>query len=165
MTEFIEAVPSDAPRLGAFLRKAWKEAGPGALGWTGAKDANMEEIASEAFLSGLLAEPTTKVFAAQDAGEFLGVAVLRRLEATVGELAGIIVLESRTGEGVGRSLLAAVLEHARADGTKEIVVRTEAANNRALRFYQGFGFDIVDRGPEDVQGAKVNLVTLRCRLD
>lgn len=164
MNEVLEPTSIDAPRLAAFLKRAWKEAGPGALGWTGATDATLDEIASEDFLGALLTSPATTVLAAEDAGEIIGVAVLRRIEATVDELAGIILLESRTGEGVGRSLLAAVLKHARARGTKEIVVRTEAANDRALRFYQRSGFVVVDSGSETVQGTKVNLVTLRCRL-
>ncbi len=164
MTEVLEPAAADASRLAAFLKRAWSEAGPGALGWTGATDATMDEIASEDFLAALLTNPQTTVLAAEEAGEIIGVAVLRRSQATVDELAGILLLESRTGEGVGRSLLAAALERSRARGTKEIVVRTEAANERALRFYRRSGFVVVDSGPEVVGGTQVNLVTLRYRL-
>ncbi len=165
MTQIIAPSPSDVPRLSAFLREAWKEAGLGALGWAGASDASIEEIAAADFLAALVAEPGTVVLAAEDAGEVIGVAVTRTVGEAVAELAGIILLESRTGEGVGRRLLAEAVERARADGASAIVVRTEAANERALRFYARAGFVPEARGIEDVRGTRVDLVTLRRRLD
>ena len=161
LTAVCELTRSDVPRLSTFMRKAWAEAGPGALGWTGATDASMQEIASAEFLEGLLANPKTRVLAAEDAGEIIGIAVLRREEGTVDELAGIILLESRTGQGVGRSLLQATLAKSQANGATNVVVRTEAANERALEFYQKAGFVVEGRGLQDVEGAPVVLVTLR----
>jgi ribosomal protein S18 acetylase RimI-like enzyme len=164
MTSVIDATATDVPRLSVFLRSAWAEAGPGALGWTGASAASVEEIASEAFLKGLLADAKTKVFAAVDEDRVIGIAVLRHLAEAEDELAGIILVESRTGRGIGRALLEAALERAQKNGTKEMVVRTEASNGRAIRFYQKLGFAIAGRGWEDVQGTKADLVTLRRTL-
>lgn len=164
MTSVIDATETDVPRLSAFLRSAWAEAGPGALGWTGASDASIEEIASEAFLKGLLANAKAEVFAAVEADRIIGIAVLRHIADSEDELAGILLLESRTGHGVGRALMGAAVERARQRGTKEIVVRTEASNDRAIRFYRKLGFAIAGRGWEDVQGTKADLVTLRRNL-
>ncbi len=165
LTAILEPALSDVNRLSAFLKEAWAQAGPGALGWTGATDATMAEIASNDFLTGLLTDPTTHVLAAEDAGEIIGVAVLRHAATAVEELAGIILLERRTGEGVGRSLLMAALERSRTRGAKEVVVRTEASNDRALRFYGHLGFAVEGHGLEEVQGTKVDLITLRRRLE
>ncbi len=150
--------------MGAFLKRAWKEAGPGALGWTGATDASMDEIASDDFLAALLARPGTHVVVAEETGEIIGIAVSRRIEGTVDELAGILLLESRTGRGVGRALLEAVLQRSRVGGAREILVRTEAANDRAVRFYQGLGFAPESRIEESVGGRQVELITLRRTL-
>lgn len=37
------ARPNDVPKLSAFLIEAWKEAGPGALGFTGATEEAIRE--------------------------------------------------------------------------------------------------------------------------
>ena len=88
---------------------AWEEAGPGALGWTGASDESMREIASESFLVGLISREGTRVFAAEDGAEIIGFAVARREDRSAVDIAGIIVLESRTPEGAGSALLEAAV--------------------------------------------------------
>ena len=165
MIAIVEPSGADVPHLSSFLRKAWAEAGPGSLGWVGASDVAVEELASESFLTALLAREDTRVLAAVAAGEVIGLAVLRRTNATSMELAGLILLESRTGQGVGRALLSATLERARSEGATDVVVRTETANDRALRFYQRCGFVIESRGLEEVEGIRVSLATLRCHVN
>lgn len=160
MTEVLEVASSDVPRLATFLKRAWKEAGPGTPGWTGATDASMEEIASEGFLAALLAKLQTHVLAADEAGEIVGLAVVQRVASGADELTGLMVLGSRTGRGVGRALLEAAVRLSRAEGARDLLVRTEASNERALRFYQDHGFVIESRGLVDVQGIRVELVTL-----
>jgi len=55
-------VADDIPRLGLFVLDAWRLAGPSALGWTGATDENIEEIASESFLQRFIGNPNLKAF-------------------------------------------------------------------------------------------------------
>ena len=57
---------NDDTRLSAFIIRAWKEAGPGALGFTGATDEAVGEIASVGFLSKLLKSPNVRVFVAEE---------------------------------------------------------------------------------------------------
>jgi ribosomal protein S18 acetylase RimI-like enzyme len=164
VSKFIEPSLSDVPRLSTFLREAWKEAGPDALGWTGATDSTIQEIASDAFLTALLTRPGTRILVAEDANDIIGLAVLRRLESTLNELAGIVLRESRTGKGVGGSLLEAILERSQADGVEEVVVHTETSNGRALEFYQRHGFVVEGHRQEEIGGTKVDLATLRRKL-
>jgi len=164
VVDVFEPTVAAVSEVRTFLLEAWKEAGPEALGWTGATEESIEEIASEAFITALLSRPMTIVLAAQEGGRIVGVAVLRGLVAGSTELAGIIVLESRTGGGVGSSLITAAKERAQAAGAKEIVVKTEAVNDRAVGFYQHHGFRLEKRARENVHGTPVDLVTLRMKL-
>lgn len=55
--------------------------------------------------------------------------------------AELVTLDAlREGAGVGRRLVEAVAEAARAQGTRELVVMTTNDNLRALRLYQRAGF-------------------------
>jgi GNAT superfamily N-acetyltransferase len=49
----------------------------------------------------------------------------------------------RPGIGVGRALMTAVLDAARAEGVTRVWLITTNDNTRALRFYQRCGFDLV----------------------
>jgi GNAT superfamily N-acetyltransferase len=50
------------------------------------------------------------------------------------------VLESHQGRGIGRALIEAALELARAEGRSSLIVATAAADIGNLRFYQRMGF-------------------------
>ena len=62
-------------------------------------------------------------------------------EATIGEL---VVAPAVEGRGLGRALVEAALEHARADGYQRISVSTGAANARARALYARLGFEDED---------------------
>ena len=72
-----QARPRDVPALGAFFRRAWREAGPGALGFTGANEAAVEEISSREFLAWRASSPRVRMYWAHDAAEVVGFARLR----------------------------------------------------------------------------------------
>jgi ribosomal protein S18 acetylase RimI-like enzyme len=154
----------DIPAIRAFLLKAWSEAGPDALGWTGASEEVIREISTEEFLRGLLSDQAVHVRVALSEKEILGFSVVRGEPGGTRELAGLIVRERETGKGVGRELLHRVLAEARRDGVDSLVVKTEAFNERALGFYVHEGFVEKGRIEETVGGKKVALVILECRL-
>jgi len=56
------------------------------------------------------------------------------------EIKNMAVLEQHQGQGVGRRLVAAALELARAESRSRLVVATAAADIGNLRFYQRVGF-------------------------
>ncbi len=159
-----EAQQKDVERLIGFLREAWREAGPGADGWTGATEENVQHLASNAFLSDLLNRDDTRVFIALRNEQVIGFSSNRRVSDEIVELSGIIVLESMTGAGVGSSLLNHSLEAARCDGYDAIVVKTESFNERAIRFYLRHGFTREATIEEEVEGSKVELVKLVLQL-
>ena len=157
-------VPQDIPELRAFLLAAWSEAGPSALGWTGATDEAVEEIATEDFLAHLLTDPEVEVRMAVDAQSILGFAVVRTAGPGRWELAGLIVRERETGKGVGRELLRHVLCDAGRAGIRSVSVKTETFNDRALGFYRHEGFVETSRIEEAIGGKKIPLVVLEHRL-
>lgn len=164
MYEVLLASRDHIPALGTFLLKAWEEAGPAALGWTGATDETIREIASEASLGNLLSRSDSAVLVAVEDGEVVGFAVTRRMNDGSLELAGIIVLESRTGQGIGSALMARAKEAAREAGFPRMVVRTESVNERAISFYRRHGYELVDVRKEGVRGREVELAVLHLDL-
>ena len=71
------------------------------------------------------------------------------------ELTGLVSLQP--GRGIGRALLAALVEAARAGGAARIWVVTTNDNTRALRFYQRAGFRLVGLRPGAVTEARTRL--------
>ena len=60
------------PELGRFIWTCWEEAGPKALGWIGASDEIIQDLASGKNLSKLLSDPNLKMFLAVEDGGALG---------------------------------------------------------------------------------------------
>jgi predicted N-acetyltransferase YhbS len=56
------------------------------------------------------------------------------------EIKSMAVVEDRQGRGIGRSLVAAAVRHARSEGAATLVVSTASADVGNLRFYQRVGF-------------------------
>ncbi len=158
------ARPNDARKLSAFMLRAWKEAGPGALGFTGATDEAVQEIAAEGFLAKRLTSPNTQIVVAEEGNEIVGFSSTRRMDARTAELSGIVVLESATGRGIGTKLLRKSLDGARRRRFHSVIVKTEVANERAIRFYKKAGFFESAKVLEKVGRARVNLQLLTKRL-
>ncbi len=160
MMIFREAGQEDVESLIEFLLKAWKEAGPGALGWTGATEETMRHIASHGFLSNLLKRDDTRVFIALNEGQVVGFSSNSRIDDELVELSGIVVLESMTGVGIGGRLLEHSIEAAKDDRYTKMIVKTESFNERAVNFYLRNGFRQEATMEEEVEGSKVELVKL-----
>ena len=158
------ARPNDVSKLSTFLVDAWKEAGPGALGFNGATDEAIREIASEEFLKKRLATPTIQMMVAEEERRIIGFSSLRRVEARKAELSGIAVLASATGKGVGSRLLRKALDAARKRGFNSVSVKTESTNERAISFYRKAGFTESGRAVERVGGTKMTLRFMVKRL-
>ena len=143
---------------------AWKRAGPGALGWTGASEDTIQEISSGEYLKKLVSNPKMKVFSSEEDGEITGFAVNRVLDESTMELAGMIVREDLLGKGIGSLLLSKCVEFAKEAGFVNIVVKTETSNERAINFYVKKGFVRLGDAVETVEGSNVALVTLKLAL-
>jgi ribosomal protein S18 acetylase RimI-like enzyme len=156
----VQATLADVQKLIAFFLQAWKEAGPRALGFTGATEETINEIASEQFLKERLSSRDVNMFIVEDKGRILGFAATRKIDEDAIELSGIIVLESATRKGIGTDLFEKVVSSARHDGFCKIVVETEVLNQRAISFYKKRGLSEVGKSRENVEGTSVDLVVL-----
>ena len=71
-----------------------------------------------------------------------GFAMLRTV-AGEAELLTLAVAPERRGQGLGRALLRGALEQARAEGAETMHLEVAAGNTRAIRLYEGEGFERV----------------------
>jgi ribosomal protein S18 acetylase RimI-like enzyme len=155
---------SDIPLLKSFILEAWRLAGSSALGWTGATDENITEIASESFLRGLIGNPDLKVFIGKKGEEVVGFCAIRNIDRQLLELAGIIVREDQTGKGIGNDLLEMAKKEAVESGFTTMLVKTESTNKRVLSFYRSKGFVEQEQVLEKLNGTEMNLTVLRLNL-
>jgi len=160
----VESNPDELRALGRFMRDAWKTAGPGALGWTGASEDTIQEISSEKYLRKLVSDRNMRFFSSEENGEITGFAAVRVQDDSTMELAGIIVHEDLLGKGIGSLLLSRCVEFAREAGSTNIVVKTETSNERAIIFYVNKGFVRLGDAVETVEGSNVELTTLKLVL-
>ncbi|MGD0477650.1 MAG: GNAT family N-acetyltransferase [Nitrososphaerales archaeon] len=154
----------DLHKLSVFILEAWREAGPGALGFAGATDEVILELASEQTLKAMLVNPVLQIFVAEDAGEIVGFSSLKRVDSGTVELSGIVVLQNLVGRGLGTELLELARESATKEGYLKMVVKTEVINDRAVAFYKKLGFFEAAKITEDVEGTEVRLMILERSL-
>ena len=93
----------------------------------------------------LIEDPAVSVLLAEEEGELLGFSTAGEsrdddADPSVGEIRSFFVAAGRWGQGVGRALMAAVLDSLRERGFAEATVWSFAANGRANRFYERAGF-------------------------
>jgi diamine N-acetyltransferase len=158
------AKTNDAEGLSRFMIEAWQEAGPGALGFTGATLEAIKEIASEDFLTKRLMSPSVKMMVAEQGDRVVGFSSVRTLQGRAAELSGIVVLESATGMGIGTRLLRKSVEDAKRRGLARLQVKTERINERAIRFYKKAGFAESGKGIEKVGRTRIEVTVLVKRL-
>jgi ribosomal protein S18 acetylase RimI-like enzyme len=96
--------------------------------------------------------PSHEVFIAEDHDQAVGTYFLRANQAGGGAHVancGYITAAAASGRGVARSMCAHSLDRARTRGFRALQFNfVVAANERAVRLWQGFGFEIVGRLPE-----------------
>jgi GNAT superfamily N-acetyltransferase len=114
----------------------------------------------------LLEDPAVSMLLAEEGGDLLGLSTCgesRDEDAgpSVGEVRSFFVAAGRWHEGVGRTLMAAVLDSLRERGCTEATVWSFAANERANRFYETHGF--TRDGAEKTEAAWAHLPEVRYR--
>jgi ribosomal protein S18 acetylase RimI-like enzyme len=154
----------DAVPLGKFFLQSWKEAGPNALGFTGANEEAIKEIASKEFLTNRLSSSNTKIMIAEKRGEILGFASIRGMDQGEAELSGVVVLEGESGQGLGTRLVRRACDAAIRVGSTTLMVKTEVFNTRAIGFYKKNGFVEVKKTTEKVGRRRIPMMVLQKEL-
>lgn len=150
-----EATAADAGAFAAFFWEAWQQAGPNAPGFAGATDEIVRELTTQAAIVERLGGPDRRMFLARSGGRVVGFAATTRINDATVELAGIIVLQSLLGHGIGTVLVTETVASCRNTGYQRMVVKTETDNQRALDFYESHGFARTEQSTEDVDGESV----------
>ena len=163
--EIREAVAADDADYASFLRRAWQEAGPASPGFSGATDEAIDELSASGALLDRIGSPDGRIVLAWDGDDVVGFAATRGSSPTEVELAGIVVLASIAGRGVGSRLLAAAAEQASRDGYVDMIVQTEAANALARAFYERQRFAVINETTIDINGVTVDIVELHRSLE
>ncbi|HEY8770366.1 MAG TPA: GNAT family N-acetyltransferase [Thermoleophilaceae bacterium] len=135
MSRVRHATSADAPevaRLIAEFRDWWSYDGP--------SDESIERSVRR-----LLADERTEFLLAEADGEPAGVCQLRYrygvwLESEDCELEDLYLREEARGSGLGRELVEAAIEHARARGCGRIQLDTNEGNAAARALYESLGF-------------------------
>ncbi len=92
----------------------------------------------------LLDARTTRMTVAEREGEVLGYSVVIVVQDEA-ELANIAVTERARGEGIGRQLLTAALEAARAERVESMYLEVRESNSAARSLYESLGFSPAGR--------------------
>jgi ribosomal protein S18 acetylase RimI-like enzyme len=104
-------------------------------------DLNRQGFADEiAHLPGPYAPPDGALLVARKGREILGCIALKRLAPGVAEIKRLYVAQEGRGLGVGRALVAAILEEAGRLSYREIKLDTLPHMVQAIALYRSFGF-------------------------
>jgi putative acetyltransferase len=88
-------------------------------------------------------------------GAIVGTGALRPVDATTGEIVRMSVAREARRQGVGRRILGALLDEARARGMTRAILETTATWEGARAFYRSAGFEITHYADGDVYFEKM----------
>jgi DNA-binding MarR family transcriptional regulator/GNAT superfamily N-acetyltransferase len=142
---------------------------PGDIGWMVQKhgelytaeygwDSSFEALAAEVgtqFLRDFDPKWENAWIAELDSGERVGCVFLIRKSATVAKLRVLIVDPKARGLGVGKALVQACIDFARAKGYRKITLWTNSILTAARGIYEKTGFRLVHSEPHDSFGQKL----------
>ena len=153
----MEATDADVAAFATFFTEAWKEAGPEASGFAGATNEVIAELTAPEAVLERIGGPDRRMFLAWQGERVVGFSATKRIDAATLELAGIIVLETAAGAGVGSGLVEEAVASARRQDFRRMIVRTETTNQRAKRFYEKLGFTVTGSTAEQVEGEVIEV--------
>jgi putative acetyltransferase len=107
-------------------------------------------------------EPGGRIFLAVRDGQTVGCCALIRMAEDEYEVAKMAVAPAAQGGGIGRTLLAAVIEAARQSGARRLFLETNHVLTPAIRLYESLGFQHI--APQHPSPYARSDVTMELRL-
>jgi ribosomal protein S18 acetylase RimI-like enzyme len=135
-----EASEVDIDAFAEFFKAAWRQSGPDAPGFAGATDEVIAELTTRDAIRERIGGPDRRMFFAWEDDRVVGFAATKRIDIGTVELAGIIVLPTCAGRGVGTELVHEALRATKGESYRSMIVRTETTNDSARAFYEAQGF-------------------------
>lgn len=139
MTIIAPAAPADAPALKALLEAAYRGDSARA-GWNHEADILDDERTSLAELGALLADPAVTILAARDAGTLIGCVAVTLKDAALAYLGMLCVLPTLQSAGLGRRLLDAAEDLARARGIAAMEMTVIDSRLELIAWYERRGY-------------------------
>ena len=89
-----------------------------------------------------MAQVDTTLFVARQNGKAVGMGALRRHAGGIGEVKRMYTWPEARGLGVGKAIVAEIVQRARAEGIRQLVLETGSVDGfrAAWRVYEGHGF-------------------------
>ena len=133
------ANPADAPALKDLLEAAYR--GDSARqGWNHEADILDDERTSREELDAMLADPAVTILTARDGEALIGCVAVTRKDDTLGYLGMLCVLPTLQSGGLGRKLLNAAENHARALGLAAMEMTVIDSRTSLIAWYERRGY-------------------------
>lgn len=139
MTTIEAASPDDAPALKQLLEAAYR--GDSARrGWNHEADILDDERVTPGEVEALLADPLVTMLVARDAGGLTGCVAVTRRDARLAYLGMLCVRPDLQSAGLGRRLLDAAEDQARADGIAVMEMTVIDSRDSLIAWYERRGY-------------------------
>jgi ribosomal protein S18 acetylase RimI-like enzyme len=155
------ATPTDAPELKELLEAAYRGDSARA-GWNHEADILDDERIERDELDALLADPSVTILTARDAERLIGCVAVTCKDTALGYLGMLCVLPTLQSGGLGRRLLDAAEDHARALGLAAMEMTVIDSRASLIAWYERRGYAFTgERRPFPVlRDPPINFVVL-----
>lgn len=139
MPAIFPAASADAPALKDLLEAAYR--GDSARqGWNHEADILDDERTSREELDALLADPAVTILTARDGETLIGCVAVTRKNRSLAYLGMLCVLPTLQSAGLGRRLLDAAEDHARAEGVAAMEMTVIEGRDALIGWYERRGY-------------------------
>lgn len=139
MIAIAPASPADASALKTLLESAYR--GDSARqGWNHEADILDDERITREELNALLADPAVTILTARDGGALIGCVAVTRKDAALAYLGMLCVLPTLQSSGLGRRLLDAAEDFARAQGIAAMEMTVIEGRDALIAWYERRGY-------------------------
>lgn len=139
MIAITAATPTDAPELKDLLEAAYR-GDTARQGWNHEADILDDERTSREELDALLADPSVTILTARDAERLIGCVAVTCKDTALGYLGMLCVLPTLQSGGLGRRLLDAAEDHARALGLAAMEMTVIDSRASLIAWYERRGY-------------------------